>query len=100
VTTETDTLLRIQQGRLPGHGLDGTHTSIGLFNAASANKLVSELSADLLDLIALGRDDLSQTLGETRMILAVGSIIALGLRYSDLVGGVLADTSVVVELVV
>ena len=36
-----------------------------LLNAASANKLVSELSADLLDLIALGRDDLSQTLGET-----------------------------------
>jgi hypothetical protein len=35
-----------------------------LLYTASANELVSKLSADLLDLIALGRDKLSETLSE------------------------------------
>lgn len=54
---EADTLVGVEDGTLPDHGLEATHTAESVFNLDLANDLVA-VGLDLLEELALGGDDL------------------------------------------
>jgi hypothetical protein len=54
---ETDALVGVEDGTLPDHGLQSTHTTEGVFDLDLANDLVT-VSLDLLEELALLGNDL------------------------------------------
>lgn len=59
---ETDTLLRIEDGRLPQHRLDTTHSSEDLLDGDIAEDLVSVLGSELFGESLTFGDDLGESL--------------------------------------
>jgi hypothetical protein len=62
LTTEADTLLRVEDGTLPDKGLDTTLTTVDLVKEDLTNDGVAVLLSQLLDLLDLLGEKLSETL--------------------------------------
>lgn len=62
LTAETDTLLRVEDGTLPDEGLDATLATVDLVEENLANDGVAVLLSELLDLLNLLGEKLSETL--------------------------------------
>jgi hypothetical protein len=64
LATETDTLLRVEDGTLPNEGLDATGTAIDLVEGDLVNDLAAVLLAESLDLLDLLGEELGEALLE------------------------------------
>ena len=62
LTTETDTLLRVEDGTLPDEGLDTTLATVDLVEEDLTDNGVAVLLSQLLDLLDLLGEKLSETL--------------------------------------
>lgn len=75
---ETDTLVGIEDGTLPNHGLEATHTTEGVFDLDLANGLAA-VSLDLLEKLTLSGNDLLEGSLQVRL----GGGIAAGAGKSS-----------------
>jgi len=72
VSTETNTLVGVQQRSLVNHSLNVSHTSVGLFDSAGTQNLGAELGSDFLDFLSLNRNQFLQALLQARLVLVSG----------------------------